>query len=555
MVRVPFQLCRTSGGRPVLKVPRFVPTRGSRCLKLDVRTAVNVVGATVAIAVLAGCASRAPSPALLAEVGKADALLHEGCFECLQDALAIYERVAAAPYAPPDARRAAFDAAVLLTVRARELGLPDRAWLQRATALSVDLVASPGAIDPRSVLEALPLISGEASGFPPDERERRGRQRRALFGPHGQMPAVRDALSSAVASDVATQYVALAIDCEDAQRRKALDFSALRAVHSSPLLQFRIALCAGATDALIALRASDSRWSDTLFFEGRREMTRYPVPDVGKGAELYAQAHTVFPESTAITLALGHGRNALSEYEAALSLFDSVLATSPRHHDAVLGRLLSLSYLSRHNDAIRTASALLDLGIFHQGDAYYWRAWNRYRVHLLPAAWDDVTAALTLMVNTSVHTLAGFIAYAQQRLDTAIDHLGRAYRLDQTNCEAVWTEGLVHVDKQDWTPAAARFEAAVKCFGEAAEQARRDIATAEGAPWADAVKARRIAAARKRIDTSEHRRAQAAYNAAGSHARLGNKPEALAFLEIAATHPLLNEKATALRATVEKRQD
>jgi tetratricopeptide (TPR) repeat protein len=355
---------------------------------------------------------------------------------------------------------------------------------------------------------------------------------------------------------VVAQYLALAIDCEDAQARKTLDIDQILARHQGPLMRFRAALCSRTTDTLTtemaALRAADPRWLETYFFEGAREMSRYPAPDVGRAAELFALAHEAFPQSHAITLALANARNALSEYDVALALFDRILLEQPTHRDALLGRVLSLSYLNRHQDAIRSATQLVDLGMYHQGDAYYWRAWNRYRVHLLPPAWDDVTEATTLMVNTSVYTLAGFIAYAQQRLDVAIEKLAEAYRLDNTNCEAVWTESLVHVDKEAWTPASSRFVIAVKCFTGAAQQARRDIDVAKAAAWAEPLKARRLATAQKQLETAEHRAAQAAYNAAGSYARLGQKAEALVHLELAAHHPLLKEKAAALRTSIEK---
>jgi hypothetical protein len=75
---------------------------------------------------------------------------------------------------------------------------------------------------------------------------------------------------------------------------------------------------------------------------------------------------------------------------------------------------------------------------------------------------------------------------------------------------------------------------------------------ATSAAWTEALKARRLAAAQKQLATAEHRGAQAAFNAAGSYARLGQKAEAIAYLERAAAHPLLKEKAAALRASVEK---
>ncbi|HUE90456.1 MAG TPA: hypothetical protein VMO26_30595 [Vicinamibacterales bacterium] len=504
---------------------------------------------------VAGCASRRPSPQLVAELGRAQSLVAAGCYRCLEDALSTFERIAAAPDAPMDARRAAFTAALLVAVRSRELGLSDRAALERAQTLSAAVSSSSPGLSPGVYFDALRLIGGEVTGFSPEERERRGKERRSLWTTDGTVPPARAALAAGIETDVVAQYLALAIDCEDAQARKSLDVDAILVRHPVPLIRFRAAVCARTTEtveAMRALREADPRWVDTFFFEGLREMSRYPVPDVGRAAERFALAHEAFPESPSITLALAHARNALSEYHSALALFDRILAGQPGHRDALLGRVLSLSYLNRHADAIRTATQLIDLGMFHQGDAYYWRAWNRYRVHLLPAAWDDVTRATRLMVNTSVYTLAGFIAYAQQWFETAIERLAEAYRLDATNCEAVWTEALVHVDKEDWTPAGSRFATAVKCFAGAAEQARRDIQAATSADWAESLKARRIAAAQKRLDTAEHRRAQAAYNAAGSYARLSQKTEALMYLDLAAEHPLLKEKAAALRPSIDK---
>jgi tetratricopeptide (TPR) repeat protein len=157
-----------------------------------------------------------------------------------------------------------------------------------------------------------------------------------------------------------------------------------------------------------------------------------------------------------------------------------------------------------------------------------------------------------LLLNTSVYTLAGFIAFARKDLDTAIERFDRAFALDKTNCEAVWTEGLVHVEKEAWAPAAPKFSTAMSCFTAAAAQARADIEAAQIARYAEAVKARRIAAAEKRLEASEHRKAQAAFNAAQSFVRLGEKSSALSHVDVAAEHVQLKEKATTLRMTIER---
>jgi tetratricopeptide (TPR) repeat protein len=500
----------------------------------------------------AGCAARGPGPAVVAELGKADALVRDGCHRCLENALAIYERLAAAPRAPIDAARGAFRAELLLALRAKELGLPPERWLARARERLASLPAvPPPQPSPRDYLDAATLVVGETSGFDPEERARRGQRFRTATP--DLVPPARQALETAIDIDLTAAYVALSVDCEDARARKALKPERYRDRYGDiPLLQHRLALCAFGPAGVGAVRERDPRWIDTQFFEGRLEMTRRPVADVAKAAELFTSARADFPGSLAIAMALGTAQNALSEFQAALATFDDVLATDAVHRDALLGRVMSLSYLNRHPDAIAAATRMIELGTWHVGDAYYWRAWNRYHVYELEPAWTDIEHSTKLLVNTSVYTLAGFIAYARKQLDTAIDRFDRAYAMDSTNCEAVWTAGLVHVDQEAWTSAGPKFSRATTCFVAAAAQARDEIAQTQQATYAEAVKARRIAAAQKRVDTSEHRKAQAAYNAALSFVRAQQKTLALNHVDVAAEHSLFKEKAAALRATIEK---
>jgi tetratricopeptide (TPR) repeat protein len=507
----------------------------------------------LACLLLPSCAARGPAPQLLDDLGKAQALVAAGCYSCLADALVIYERVAASPRAPVDAVKRAFEAALLLAVRSKELGIPEQEPLARARALAARVPApvAPG-LTTADYLAAAELTLGESSGFDPEARERRARERRNAYGTNITEHAARLALTPAVATDAVAAYLAIAIDCDDARARKAINADEVLRQHGTALMRYRLALCALGSDALASFREADPRWRDTLFFEGRREITRRPIADVAAAAGLLAQAHETFPTSVAITLGLAVARNALSEYEPALTLYDSVLADAPTHRDALLGRTMSLSYLMRHPEAIAAASHMIDLGTWHIGDAYYWRAWNRYQLSELEPAWSDIERATKLNVNSGVYMLAGVIAYARKDLDIAIARLQRSYELDNENCEAVWTESLVHVEQQAWPLAAPRFALAVTCFTRTAAQARREIENFEKAAVAEALKKQRIAATQKRVETAEHRLAQSAFNAASSYLRLGEKYVALGHVDTAAGHPLLKEKAAALRATIDK---
>lgn len=502
---------------------------------------------------LSSCAARGASPQLLADLGRAHALVSAGCYACLTEALGIYERVAASRNAPAEADTGAFKAALLIAVRSRELGLPADAAMTRARLLAARVTpAAPLGLSPASYLDAAALISGETSGLDPETREQDARERRAAFGDFITEHTARTALTAVATADPLAAYLAIAVDCTDARARQAINVNEVLQHHDTPLMRFRLALCALGSPTFARFRQDDRRWADTLFFEGRREMTRRPVADVGLAAELFLQGRTAFPASTAMTMALAAARNALSEYDTALGLYDAVLADAPTHRDALLGRVMSLSYLNRHRDAIISATRMIDLGRWHLGDAYYWRSWNHYQQSELDPAWSDIEMATTLNVSSAVYMLAGVIAYARKELNTSIDRLDRAFRLDNTNCEAVWTEGLVHVEKQTWPLAAARFSRGMSCFASAAAQARKEIAETEVATYAESVKTRRLAAAQKRLETAEHRTAQSAFNAASSFVRLGEKSMALSHIDVAADHALLKEKAVALKAVIER---
>lgn len=452
----------------------------------------------------------------------------------------------------PEVARAAFTTAILLVVRSRELGLPEQEAAGRARFWAGHVPPSAADLPASAYFEALDLIQGDTSGLAPSERGRQASQRRSRWTDDGSVPPARATLSPHLVDDLTAEYIALTLDCEDAQARKGLDPDAVLARHAVPLIRFRLHVCAGDDAGLRTLLESDARWVDTLAVRGRLAMIRYPAPDLNAAARLLAAAHDEFPTSPAITLALAGVRNALSDYNEALRLFDIVLASQPDHPDALLGRVLSQSYLSRHAEAVETATALIELNADHLDLAWYWRAWNRYQRHHLPDAWKDVTRSLSIDPSASAYALAGVIAYARQWPVTAIDRFRAAYALDATHCDAVWTEGLVHVDLEDWRTAAGRFAVAVDCFAQAAEQGRRDFAAAQDAVPANAPGTRQLTLAQERLRSAEQRHAQAAFNAANSYARAHERAQALSYLDVAARHPLLKQKSEELKRQIMK---
>ena len=353
--------------------------------------------------------------------------MRAGCFSCLRDALARLD-AAAVRQNSPDVARAAFSTAALLLVRARELGLPEGHFMERARFWSDHLKRSARQLPPSAFFDALALIQGDTTGLPPSERERRAVEHRVRWTNDGSAPPARAALSPFVSDDVVAEYVALTLDCENGQALTPPERDRVLARHPIPVIRFRLLVCAADEQGLRSLLETDDRWVDTLAIRGRLAMVRHPSPNLVEATRLLGAAHREFGQSDSISLALAAAQNALADHSTALTLFDEVLKNQPGHPDALLGRLLSLSYLQRHVDAVAAATVLIDLDTEHVSDAWYWRAWNRYQLQQLPDAWRDVTHATSPGGNASAYLLAGVIAYARQWPFTAIDRLHNGVR-------------------------------------------------------------------------------------------------------------------------------
>ena len=494
------------------------------------------------ILLVAACAAKGPPPRLVADPAKGDALLRAGCYTCLKEALAIYQKL--------EVPQGVFDAALLIAIREKELGIP----AEESTA-AARVVVTPLS---QPVLDAFELIVGETSGLDPIQRAAlTGRQRPAVE----QDNPKRRALDPWLGKSLAATYVALTIDCESPRLLEGVDVKALLQTYQHvPLLRFRAARCGQPVAApLLALRADDPRWTDTLFWEARRAIVGSPTGgiDLSRAIALYGEGRAAFPSSLALTMAWSNANLSAEEFAPALSGFDDVLAAFPEHRDALIGRATALSYLMRHPDAVAAATRVVELGTWHIGDALYWRAWNRYHLKEYETAWADVENAIKGIANARVYMLAGLIAYARTELATAVHRFDRAYEIDSSACDALWMSGLVSIDQAELAVAAPKFTKAMTCFVSVAASLRQNRARVDqliasrGTP-ATARETRQLERLTRDADTAEEKSAQSAFNAAQCYARTGGRGIALNLVDVAIAHPRMNEKAVALKAAIEK---
>ena len=446
----------------------------------------------VLVVFLVGCAARPPvagAPPPLRVDDLAAAISH-GCYRCLEQA---YD-VAQARGVPT----LAFEAAALLVLRSKELGLPFEPWLERVRALSaangsstvVLAIVEAAPVDPLTDREASLNVGGRAKA-------------------RAAVPGWRQELQTASGSAAFRAYLEASLVCafQGAPEREAS--LAATAWPPAPLVQYRIGTCASTYgQRLAALRASDEELVDADLALGRYALEDGTNPDQDEALRRFQSALSAFPNSPAIATTLGLLHQAREEWPQALAAFDAALAESPRHVDAAMGRTISLSNLGRREEAIDTATRMIEAGQWFVGEALYWRAWNELQLSQLTAARSDADRARTMVANAPMFVLSGIIDWRLRRLDTAEDDFQRALTMDFGQCEAAHYMGVVRAERARLPEAAAALTQARQCYDLSLTLRREAIDKILGGPATAAAKARETARQERAIKDIEGRRVE-----------------------------------------------
>jgi tetratricopeptide (TPR) repeat protein len=470
--------------------------------------------AILLILLLAGCAppprepspSPSPSPFPLppspSPSATIDAEIRRGCYHCLERA---FHTATGA-----DLREDAYQAALLLVLRAKELGLDWAPWLSEAQqalpapewAVYLDVVKA-ASVDP---------LSGDRDLLLADEVQRRR--------PRDVFEGWQAALETGPGRPVVRAYLGLANACRrlqpQAEPRDRLIAGVTARFGDVPLLMYRLALC-GADDArerMHALRAADPEFVDADFELGRMAVQNQVQPDYEEGLRRFRAARAAFPDSLVIPSLIAGIHEAREDWAEALQTYEEVLAVVPTHRDAMLGRVVTLSHLGRADDAIATATRLLDLGNWFIGQAYYWRAWTEFQLKQIAAARADVDRAKTLMVNPSVFVLSGLVSWVEKRLEPAQGEFQNALDMDYGQCDAAFYLGGVRVEQRSWPEGLAAYQHSQQCFELSITVRREAIARLSVTPEAEAANVREIASHRRAIADSQKRVAESAQNVA-----------------------------------------
>jgi tetratricopeptide (TPR) repeat protein len=470
----------------------------------------------VALVVAVGCTNRKPVQPVVAAAfapPRVDvtALVRHGCFDCLERALTAAQG------------EQAFEVAALLTLRAKELGLSYAGYRERAAALAPP---DPAFATYLEAIDAIPVdpLTGERymQGSPivaSATRADPGGAGPVRLPPLGERASVwREVLATGPGSSLFRTYLDVAISCSVTPRRGEEAADVPPSDTDAPLLLYRTGLCGQGAERLRTLRETDPEFVDADFTLGRYALGARPA-DLDEALRYMQSAHDAFPSSVAIATTLAGIREEREEWGEALAAFDEVLTRRPEHRDALLGRTISLSRLRRHDEALISATRMIDLGAWFIGEAHYWRAWNQFSLQRYPEARVDADRAKTLMVNAAVYLLSGLIEWNERRLPSAESEFEEALKMDFGRCDAAQYLGRVRAQRNKVPEALAALRQAIQCFDLGVTVRRKLIADIQGGPGSEATKARLTAGHERAIASAIEEREESVQNVAALEKR------------------------------------
>jgi tetratricopeptide (TPR) repeat protein len=502
----------------------------------------------------AGCASAPIRPQDQVRLDAAEALTREGCYDCLIEARDTYAELAVGRARPLIVQRL-FEVELLIGLREKELAIDSTASEQRAAALAAELAPL---LDGRRVMALADLVPPDAQGTPRLALRERSAAR-ARGGAVREIEAEVAWLATAPLGEPARQYLHLSVMCSYLRTgrfaidgRQMAESLVLPATAAPPLLRYRAATCGGTRAAALgALLLDVPRFVEANYFVARMGVgTLQQFGIVAAVREPFELAYARFPVSPAVTYLGGQFNQVIGDCKAGLRFYDETLAIHPEHENGLLGRAICLTFLKEPQEAIRTATRLVDMRADNVADAYYWRAWNQWSLKALAEARADIDAAKALRVSGDVYTLAGQIEYDQNDFDPAEKDLQSALSLSdgKQNCTAGWYLGLVPMKKERSLDTGEAFERAMTCYDARVQENEAHLFAIRANPNFDPdFKQRQIAGFEAAIKEDRSQYHAASFNAANNFVRAGDIARARPLVDIAARDPALADLVRQLR--------
>ena len=480
----------------------------------------------------------------------AELRVSEGCYDCLLEAKGAYEKLGVTQGRPSVAMRL-FEIELLLTLRERELAMDSAASLARARALAPEL---PAGVDAPRYLTIVEAVPSDISGVPVS-RDVAFRRAHQAFAASVEEQIAWLSADSPVLLPV-RQYLSVALDCAYGRRRvpgqpPTAPLASRMPADIEPMVSYIVGSCAGVKAPLLTtLRERVPSYAEAAYYLARMHVSEAQDTGGTPARPFLAEAYGRFPQSPSITYLNGNFQQLIGDCREALRFYDETLALEPVHDNAMLGRTVCFAFLKRFDEAIASATRMIEVKSVNEPYAFYWRAWVRHVRTELVEARADIERAKSMLSTNDIHSLAGIIEYDQNDLDIATKDLVIAKNMQggSANCVARWYLGLVEMKREKWPASGQHFEDAMACYEAQTIVARQGLQRMEARENIDPeFKARQIANFQAAIKEDMSQHYASAFNAANHYLRGGDPKKARTLLDVAAKDPALASGVAQLR--------
>ena len=268
----------------------------------------------------------------------------------------------------------------------------------------------------------------------------------------------------------------------------------------------------------------------------------------------YKKALEYITDSTSLIISLTKVYFHLEEFKTCLEYNNLALQLAPEYRDAILGKAMCLSYMGRHEEAIKILDNMIELGKYYMGETYYWLAWNQNELEQLDKARINVTRSRDFLIGQyEVSLLDGIIAYKQKRLDNAEENFKEALLLNSQDCESAYYLGKIYAEREDWKNSGSYFKKGAICNEQTENTIKSKILEIKEAALSTLRKDKLIKKKKIQLLQTRQTKATCQFNAAASYFNAKEYKKAFLLAEKAAEHPTFKQQAEELILAIKER--
>jgi|Deesub1362B_J571_1020462.scaffolds.fasta_scaffold00006_194 tetratricopeptide (TPR) repeat protein len=468
---------------------------------------------------------------------EAAVFFYQGDYFSLQQAYTRWKKLLSLGYQQPPVPQRFVETIFLLTLREKELAIPHHNFLPEAETF---LTRNPSLKKYASLLQLIKKLPLRLQGYTDEIRW-------VSVDPKTKSQLAEKALTSSWWAYLYLHLFPFSREHKELHTRIAKTFA------RSPLIQYKLIISSPLkTNELTKFLEENPSFKEILYFLGEQYLNESKLALAEKQLQ---QARAIFPDSLNILILLSKINFRLEEFDECLKLNELAIALKSDFRDALLGKVMCLTYLDRSEEAIATAQKLLDLGFYYLGEAHYWMARNYHELKKLAEAWQHIEDAKRYLIGwNEIHALAGTIALDQNNLEEAEKNFKEALRLKETDCHSAFSLAKVYSFWQNWSASADYYQRAAFCFGQNQKVTLREINEIQSSNLDEARKERFIRKKKLRLARLRQLEATAYFNAAAGYFNSNHYQEALQMADKALSHPQLQEKAAELIKKIKEKK-